>query len=101
MLAAHLEYLGPGAWRWSTPRNDRAKGEEPTARAAMLAADKALFESRRTRCLAKALQLQADGVILYPPNGTHQQTPAIMIDRLSDPDLTEAVLAIYEKVLFL
>lgn len=72
-----------------------------TARAAMLAADKALFESRRTRCLAKALQLQADGVILYPPNGTHQQTPAIMIDRLSDPDLTEAVLAIYEKVLFL
>lgn len=71
-----------------------------TARAAMLAADKALFESRLTRCLAKVRQLQANGVILYPPNGTHQQTPAIMIDRLSDPDLTEAVLAIYEKVLF-
>ena len=77
-----------------------ASGREPTARAAMLAADKALFESRRTRCLAKASQLQSDGVILYPPNGTHQQTPAIMIDRLSDPDLTEAVLAIYEKALF-
>lgn len=75
-------------------------GDAPTARAAMLAADKALFESRRTRGLAKALQLQADGVILYPPNGTHQQTPAIMIDRLSDPDLTEAVLSVYEKVLF-
>lgn len=71
-----------------------------TARAAMLAADNALFESRRAHCLAKARQLQSDGVILYPPSGTHQQTPAIMIDRLSDPDLSEAVLAIYEKVLF-
>jgi hypothetical protein len=77
-----------------------ATGTAPTARAAMLAADKALFESRRTRCLAKARHIQSDGVILYPPNGAHQQTPAIMIDRLSDPDLTEAVLAIYEKALF-
>lgn len=71
-----------------------------TSRAAMLAADKALFESRRAACLAKARRLQTDGVILYPPNGTHQQTPAIKMDRLSAPDLTEAVLAIYEKVLF-
>lgn len=75
-------------------------GVADTARAAMMDADKALFESRRAHCLSKARQLQSDGVILYPPNGTHQQTPAIMIDRLSDPDLTEAVLAIYEKVLF-
>jgi len=75
-------------------------GDAPVARAAMLAADRALFESRRAHCLAKARQLQSDGVILYPPSGRHQQTPAIMIDRLSDPDLSEAVLAIYEKVLF-
>jgi hypothetical protein len=93
-------------WRWTCRQlHDRGstlmvEGIAPTARAAMLAADKALFESRRSRCLTKAHQLQSDGVILYPPNGTHQQTPAIMIDRLSDPDLTEAVLAIYEKVLF-
>lgn len=92
-------------WGWvlledPPSRRSIAAGVADTARAAMLAADKALFESRRTRCLAKARQLQSDGVILYPPNGTHQQTPAIMIDRLSDPDLTEAVLAIYEKVLF-
>jgi len=90
-------------WAWQVSPNPTGKswrGREPTARAAMLAADKALFECRRARCLAKARQLQSDGVILYPPNGTHQQTPAIMIDRLSDPDLTEAVLAVYEKVLF-
>ena len=94
-------------WRWTcSQQQDRgpsvliAEGIAPTARAAMIAADKALFESRRSRCLAKVRQLQSDGVILYPPNGTHQQTPAIMIDRLSVPDLTEAVLAIYEKALF-
>ena len=89
---------GPDFWRWRIPGAEEVS--VLTARAAMLAADKALFESRRTRCLAKACQLQTDGVILYPPNGTHQQTPAIMIDRLSDPDLTEAVLSVYEKVLF-
>ena len=90
-------------WEWWI-RNEYGTciidGVVDTARAAMLAADKALFESRRTRCLAKVRQLQTDGVILYPPNGTHQQTPAIMINRLSDPDLTEAVLSVYEKVLF-
>ena len=98
--------LDAGGWSWDYWRlgvaagEPLAHGQEPTARAAMLAADNALFESRRTRCLAKARQLQSDGVILYPPSGTHQQTPALMIDRLSDPDLSEAVLAIYEKVLF-
>ena len=98
--------LDAGGWSWDYWRlgvaagEPLAHGQEPTARAAMLAADRALFESRRAHCLAKARQLQSDGVILYPPSGRHQQTPAIMIDRLSDPDLSEAVLAIYEKVLF-
>jgi hypothetical protein len=98
----HVMKIGT-EWSWRVspyPTGSSWWGREPTARAAMLAADKALFESRRARCLAKSRQLQSDGVILYPPNGTHQQTPTIMIDRLSDPDLTEAVLAIYEKVLF-
>ena len=39
-------------------------------------------------------------MILWPPNGAHQQTPAVMLDRLTDPNLTEAVLAVYERVLF-
>jgi hypothetical protein len=98
----HVMKIGT-EWSWRVspyPTGSSWWGREPSARAAMLAADKALFESRRTRCLAKARQLQSDGVILYPPNGTHQQTPTIMIDRLSDPDLTEAVLSIYEALLF-
>ena len=97
-LASVWRFPESDGWGWWVCEG--MAGDAPVARAAMLAADKALFESRRTRCLAKARQLQSDGVILYPPNGTHQQTPAIMIDRLSDPDLTEAVLAVYEKVLF-
>jgi hypothetical protein len=77
---------------------DRALFE--SRRAAMQAADRALFESRRAACVKRALKLKTDGVILWPPNGAHQQTPTIMIDRLSDPALTEAALAIYEKALF-
>jgi len=95
-----------GDWTWDFWRLGVAAGEpvgtgtEPTARAAMQAADRALFESRRAACVKRALKLKTDGVILWPPNGAHQQTPTIMIDRLSDPALTEAALAIYEKALF-
>ena len=70
-----------------------------TALAVMQSADHDLFESRQARCIARALKLKTDGVILWPPNGAHQQTPAIMLDRLTDPNLTEAVLAVYEAML--
>jgi len=43
--------------------------------------------------------LKADGVILWPPDGSHQQTPAVMLGYLRDPNLTEAVLAVYEAML--
>ena len=60
-----------------------------TARAAMLAADKALFESRRTRCLAKACQLQSDGVILYPPNGIQLRQGHIPAERHAPTDASD------------
>ena len=65
----------------------------------MQAADRVLFETRRAACIKRVQQLQSQSVILWPPNGAHQQTPAIMLDRLTDPNLTEAVLAVYEALL--
>ena len=87
------------AWQISKPVGGSHRGRAPTARAAMQAADRVLFETRRAACVKCVQQLRADDVILWPPNGAHQQTPAVMLDRLSDPDLTEAVLAVYEAML--
>jgi len=87
------------AWQISKPVGSSHRGRAPTARAAMQAAALALFESRRSACIARALKLKTDGVILWPPNGAHQQTPEVMLDRLTDPNLTEAVLAVYEAML--
>jgi hypothetical protein len=87
------------AWQISKPVGRSLRGRAPTARAAMQAAGRTLFESRRAACVNRVQQIQSQNVILWPPNGAHQQTPAIMLDRLTDPDLTEAVLAIYEALL--
>ena len=75
------------------------RGRETTARSAMIAVNERLLGKRRAACIARVRQLQSQSVILWPPNGAHQQTPAIMLDRLTDPNLTEAVLAVYEAVL--